>query len=118
MCLEKLYKELTGNALQYTKFGKPEPNTYQYDDLISFATDVIKGVKNSLWPGMHGEHIVYAVGDNPASDIAGANQHGWESILVKTGVWSEADGHNHGATHVVYDVEEAVELALKKEGLI
>lgn len=31
------------------------------------------------------------VGDNPASDIAGANGYGWESILVRTGVFRGKD---------------------------
>lgn len=33
---------------------------------------------------------VYMVGDNPTTDIAGANRHGWESILVTTGVFKGA----------------------------
>lgn len=49
------------------------------------------------------------IGDNPNSDIAGANAKGWTSILVKTGVFKEDDPENsvngndkkHPATHVV-----------------
>ena len=31
----------------------------------------------------------YMIGDNPKSDIAGANAKGWTSILVRTGVFDE-----------------------------
>lgn len=61
---------------------------------------------------------VYAVGDNPAADIAGANAHGWTSLLVKTGVFSGLEGENsleHPADVVVENVEEAVRWALEQE---
>ncbi|EGW35083.1 uncharacterized protein SPAPADRAFT_58223 [Spathaspora passalidarum NRRL Y-27907] len=34
---------------------------------------------------------IYMVGDNPASDIQGANDHGWESVLLRTGVYADED---------------------------
>lgn len=47
----------------------------------------------------------YMVGDNPASDIAGARNFGWESILVRTGVFrGEDNDSNHPATYVAKDV--------------
>jgi ribonucleotide monophosphatase NagD (HAD superfamily) len=33
----------------------------------------------------------FMIGDNPAGDIRGANQMGWESILVRTGVYKPGD---------------------------
>ena len=53
---------------------------------------------------------------NVLIDIAGAAGAGWESILVRTGVYSP----QHGApscmpTHEAEDVEEAVEWAIKRE---
>lgn len=57
----------------------------------------------------------YAIGDNPASDIEGANGAGWESILVQTGVFKADQGH-HPAKHVVHDVKEALRLILELEG--
>ena len=30
---------------------------------------------------------IYMIGDNPKSDIRGANNAGWKSILVRTGVF-------------------------------
>lgn len=61
------------------------------------------------------------VGDNPASDIAGANAAGWSSFLVKTGVYDESLGlpPDHKPTKIVKDVGEAVregvEMAWKKQ---
>ncbi|RLV94265.1 Uncharacterized protein JA1_001898 [Spathaspora sp. JA1] len=34
---------------------------------------------------------IYMIGDNPASDIQGANDHGWESVLLRTGVYADED---------------------------
>lgn len=52
----------------------------------------------------------YMIGDNPNSDIAGANAKGWVSILVKTGVFdptssTSLNGNDKAnpATHVVKD---------------
>lgn len=57
----------------------------------------------------------YAIGDNPASDIEGANGAGWESILVQTGVFKADQGH-HPAKHIVHDVKEALQLIMDLEG--
>ena len=48
------------------------------------------------------------IGDNPDSDIDGANRRGdsWVSILVRTGVFNGKDKANderHPAKHVVED---------------
>lgn len=59
----------------------------------------------------------YMVGDNPASDIAGANAHGWFSILVRTGVFHDTHGEKpaYQPTVIVDDVEKGVEWAIGKE---
>lgn len=51
------------------------------------------------------------VGDNPESDIAGANAAGWKSFLVSTGVYDPSSGNpppTHRPTEIVGDVEDAV----------
>ncbi|TPX38378.1 hypothetical protein SmJEL517_g00196 [Synchytrium microbalum] len=104
--LKVLYKELTKTDLVHTTYGKPNPTAYEY------CTKVMEtlGKKPMTY---------YAIGDNPASDIAGANMMGWHSILVKTGVWNaEQHGHDHNATTVVHDVLEAVHFIIKTENLI
>ena len=65
------------------------------------------------------------IGDNPESDIAGANAKGWTSILVKTGVFDYkaasstklGNDKKNPAKYVVEDFEEAVELIYRLEGL-
>ena len=38
---------------------------------------------------------------------------------MRTGVWKEEEhGHDHGARHVVHNVEEAVTLLLEEERLL
>jgi hypothetical protein len=54
--------------------------------------------------------------DNPASDIAGASAHGWESVLVSTGVYDPADGPPaHWPTRILDNVLQAVEWAIERE---
>ena len=65
------------------------------------------------------------IGDNPKSDIAGANAKGWISILVRTGVFDPkaasstklGNDKENPATHVVENFEEAVDLIYRLEGL-
>lgn len=61
----------------------------------------------------------YFIGDNPASDIQGANNApGWTSILVRTGVWNdgENDKENPGK-YVVNNFKEAIQLICKLENI-
>lgn len=54
--------------------------------------------------------------DIDAKDIAGAHAHGWSSILVKTGVFREADGPPvPQPTHIANNVEEGVHWAIDRE---
>lgn len=50
------------------------------------------------------------------ADIAGAQEHGWSSLLVKTGVFREEDGRPvPEPTHIADNVEEAVHWAIQRE---
>jgi HAD superfamily hydrolase (TIGR01456 family) len=64
LALETIYKKITGHKLVYTKFGKPEKPTYEY------ASRILQEQSKRLW-GPSGSHLerVYAIGDNPKSDI-------------------------------------------------
>ncbi|KAG0057444.1 hypothetical protein BGZ83_010012 [Gryganskiella cystojenkinii] len=110
-CLERIYKDMTGQHLEYTLYGKPMTATYQYAETVL----------NKIAPhkdGLPHRRTVYAIGDNPYADIAGANGYGWQSILVKTGVFQpqgDENHHIHPATAVVEDVEDAVRWILSKE---
>lgn len=76
---------------------------------------------------------VYMVGDNPESDIMGANNYTskqgnateWVSVLVKTGVYTDGDGERRYDFEarpelkpkiVVEDVNEAVQWGLRDMG--
>lgn len=49
------------------------------------------------------------------ADIAGANGHGWNSILLRTGVYQDADGEPaHIPTTISDDVEAGVRWALAR----
>jgi hypothetical protein len=66
---------------------------------------------------------VYITGDNPLSDIQGANsfasRHGteWKSILVESGVHVAGDEPAHAPDAIVMGIKEAVEWALKDSGM-
>lgn len=58
------------------------------------------------------------IGDNPAGDIRGANESGWTSILVRTGLFHEGENDLiDPAKFVVENFEEAIKLILKRECL-
>lgn len=85
--------------------GKPTSITYIY------ATQ--------LFEAQGKQEIIYAVGDNPKSDILGANSQGWFSILVRTGCFAGGDNDvEHPAKHVCQDISEAIQFILKKHGKI
>ncbi|KAG0099345.1 hypothetical protein BGZ93_008059 [Podila epicladia] len=113
MCLEKVYQHLTLQDLESTTFGKPMKPTYQYAEAV---LDSIAPLQKDA--GEVQKRTVYAIGDNPYADIAGANGYGWNSVLVKTGVFrpqGEENHHLHPATAVVDHVEDAVRWIIAKE---
>ncbi|XP_077196216.1 haloacid dehalogenase-like hydrolase domain-containing 5 isoform X2 [Paroedura picta] len=172
MCLESIYKKITGKELKYEALiGKPSTVTYRYAEHI-----IKQQMENRGW--MSPLHHLYAVGDNPMADVYGANLYNrylqaqaevnvttmtadtqdedcpagekdsalslscvpsCRSILVCTGVYNhqgdlpadcnmnvmETAFHGHRdfrfdpslveASHVVRDVDDAVELVFQKE---
>lgn len=71
-----VYEETSGRKLEATTFGKPEKLTYEY------ANELLKERVTEL--GGNAEDMsVWMIGDNPASDILGANRFGWSSALVR-----------------------------------
>lgn len=109
--LEAMYRALTGVDLERVVYGKPELATYKYADEVMTS-----------WMGeLHGEERlpenIYMVGDNPASDIIGGNMYGWNTCLVRTGVFQGGDNdENNPANFGVFpNVLEAVQTALRKQ---
>lgn len=62
------------------------------------------------------------VGDNPESDIRGANEYRsefgseWRSVLVETGVFKKGGSPSYRPDVVVGDVEEGVRWAVEDAG--
>lgn len=116
--IERLYSAVTGRKLISTTIGKPSRTTYAY------ASRVLAGYQRQFHDvGANvDEGTVYMVGDNKLSDIQGANDFGWTSVLVKTGVFQgtreEGMRGDIPAKHCVENVLEAVELGLSLEGVI
>ncbi|KAH8662067.1 HAD-like domain-containing protein [Xylariales sp. PMI_506] len=115
-----VWREITnGKELKRTVIGKPYRQTYRYAERVlnSHRAQVL-GLK-----GIEPLSRVYMVGDNPESDIRGANEFAspdgtaWTSVLVRTGVWSPERGEPaHRPKMIVDDVAAAVDWALKQEG--
>ncbi|KAK5091969.1 hypothetical protein LTR70_006146 [Exophiala xenobiotica] len=120
-----VWKAVTRNAtgeeveLKYNVMGKPHQPTYEYAEKLmvqsrkeAFGDDVQDRVPLEK---------VYMIGDNPESDIAGANNYKslvgaqWTSVLTRTGVFRAAEGETPTVEPkiVVDDVRVGVEWALR-----
>ncbi|KAK3679469.1 hypothetical protein LTR78_001030 [Recurvomyces mirabilis] len=109
--LEAMYKALTGEDLERVVYGKPELATYKYaDSVLENWMDIIHNDERL-------PKNIYMVGDNPASDIVGGNSYGWNTCLVRTGVFQggENDVENPANFGVFKNVLDAVQTAMKKE---
>lgn len=109
--IEAQWKALTGGELERVVYGKPELATYKYAD------EVIKSWMHEI----HNERTIpdniYMIGDNPQSDIIGGNMYGWNTCLVRTGVFQggENDEQNPANFGVFPTVLDAVQAAVRKE---
>ena len=115
---EGLWSKVTGGAeLTHTLIGKPHQPTYEFAERL-----LRKHRKNLLGSRQVGLNDplrrVYMIGDNPESDIRGANDyvsaHGseWKSILVRTGVYQGGEP-SCKPTVIVDDVQRAVKWAME-----
>lgn len=104
-----------GAHLLKAVIGKPCQGTYEFAErqLVRNRAKTFGGVT------VHPLRKVYMVGDNPESDIRGANTYrsvngsDWHSILVRTGVY--AGGEPAWAPRTITDdVQEAVEWGLEE----
>ncbi|KAG4436669.1 hypothetical protein IFR05_007848 [Cadophora sp. M221] len=118
--LAGVFNEVTRAHLERTVIGKPYAATYLYaEDVLSDYRKKLLGIS-----AIGGKRLsrVFMVGDNPASDIKGANDFKsskeipWKSILVKTGVFQEGTEPQYKPQVIVDNVLEAVKWALKEEG--
>lgn len=115
-----------GAELQYHALGKPSQFTYDYAHtrLLEYYSSMSgnAGGKSEATPLRR----VYMIGDNPESDIRGANKFcpedgtEWVSILVRTGVWQQTAAEKqprHKPAVIVDDVVDAIVWALRNEGV-
>lgn len=97
VCLENLYKKITGYDLKYEALiGKPSVVTYNYAELL-----IQQQAQKLCWNTP--VKRLYAIGDNPMADIYGANLYNRylqtahsakEQIQLKGGVDSSPDSTN------------------------
>ena len=73
LAVDAILQEVYQKRLEFTTFGKPSRDTFDY------AAEVVKqqAVERGVEIGNH-----WMIGDNPKGDILGANQCGWKTILV------------------------------------
>lgn len=119
-----------GVKLEYTICGKPTDTTYVYgervlqahnerllQDELELQNVAINAEKSQSFPRRDITHV-YMIGDNPESDITGANSYTsrfgaqWKSILVETGVYVAGTTPAHKPDHITRDVQSAVDWAL------
>ncbi|MCJ1248683.1 Haloacid dehalogenase-like hydrolase domain-containing 5 [Trapelia coarctata] len=121
--LEGVWRAITGGEgkgveLQKRVFGKPHTATY------AFAEKRLEEHRPKIMGRFGAEsklRSVYMVGDNPESDIKGANDYkspqgtDWKSILVRSGVYNGGEPAWKPKV-IVDDVWDAVQWGLKSSG--
>ena len=125
--LEGLWRAITaGKAeLKVTMGGKPSTQTFEFaeEQLLGHRQQLLGAAKHKLGSDERMD-TVYMVGDNPASDIVGANRFRsprstkWNSILVRSGVFAgeSPPGEDFRPKAIVDDVFDAVNWGLENEG--
>lgn len=126
--IRQLYTELNGGqALEDHAIGKPTTLTYDFAHhvLIDWlhkintkdtSSTIQKLPALGLPPKQTPFSDVYMIGDNPASDIIGAQLYGWKSCLVRTGVYRDGAPLKHiKPTMIVDDVYQAVTSVLDQQ---
>jgi HAD superfamily hydrolase (TIGR01456 family) len=121
--LDGIWASRTGGAKLLNRFvcGKPTKRTYEYAERAMLDCHTALHTANFPDEEVAKLQTVYMIGDNPASDIAGANAFTslagikWKSILVESGVYESGGVPAHQPTAIAKGVKEAVELAFEME---
>jgi len=127
--------QVTGRELNHEYMGKPNAAPYELAEQLLYDQAVELGLiehrqasgeqkqtdQSSERDSSSAFGAIYAVGDNPKADIAGALQaqgrgRPYVAMLVKTGVFSgdKANDEEFPADVVVEDVDAAVQAALHR----
>lgn len=127
--LKGVWSAVTNGAeLQYNALGKPSQFTYDYAHtrLLQYYSAMGAGGNSGGRSDATPLRRVYMIGDNPESDIRGANEFcpedgtEWVSILVRTGVWQETVAERepkYTPGVIVDDVVDAIVWAMRNEGV-
>ncbi|EGR32567.1 hypothetical protein IMG5_077480 [Ichthyophthirius multifiliis] len=108
MALKAVYKGIYKRELDINMYGKPEIHHFE------FAQEHGKQYVDEN----HEISQYYMIGDNPHTDIRGANNIGWVSILVRTGVFQgDENDPIYPARYVVDDFTEAIKLIFQLENI-
>jgi len=107
--LGSIYQTIHKAPLRHTYYGKPHASTYGYAERALHS--------QALDGGFDSIHKFYMIGDNPESDIMGANGAGWASILVRTGMYQDGMSltPDRQPTVIVDSVKEAYDYILEQE---
>ncbi|KAH3756012.1 HAD-superfamily hydrolase [Pelomyxa schiedti] len=113
MCLRTMYKYASGRDLEVKVYGKPDIFTYKYvEESLQQQADTL-GQKLE---------VIYAIGDNPSSDIQGADNasltsnYSWFTILTRGGCFHGQDNDpRFPAKAVVTDFSDALSLVFQRE---
>ena len=103
-CLQNLFKLKYNRDIVFTDYGKPSKVIFNYA-----RKKILQ--KNSNISNF------YMIGDNPEVDIKGANESGFHSILVRTGIFKGINSKLNPAKKVVDDISKAVDYILYREGV-
>lgn len=105
-----LFEKITQQPMNVNFSGKPFAITY------TMAKSMIEERARVL--GSEPPQRFVGIGDSPMSDVLGANDFGWSSVLLQTGLWSPSRGQevweregaeNMKPTMIKRDILEAVE---------
>lgn len=120
--LDGIWAETTDGAnLTKTVIGKPYALTYRYGEKVLQKHRAELLGKSLAGNGVPKLQRVFMIGDNPESDIRGANEFDspdgteWTSILVRSGVFRDGTVPKYQPKVIVDDVLAAVRWALEKE---
>ena len=120
LSLNATMKDYLGYGVEnYVMLGKPEKIVYEFVE-----KKIRSNYEGKEYTSKSGQlekveiSNFYMIGDNPQSDIEGGNRAGWTTILVRTGIFKGPENDpDHPATYIVDDIEGAIKLIYKLEGL-
>ncbi|KAH6655715.1 HAD-like domain-containing protein [Truncatella angustata] len=104
--------------LEYIVIGKPTEAAYEYGEKTLYAYNNSLSEKSGMARRIK---TVYMIGDNPESDVRGANTFKsrigaeWKSILVESGVYEPGTKPTYEPTFIAKDVRDAVTQVLVRE---